>query len=155
MSDMPFLEISGEINPSVEIHQLEKALRVFCAVSETPENIEVSLVFCSSDMLRKINRIYRGTDKTTDVLSFPAEGINLPGIAGTMEPLFLGEILLDLEYITENLEHRTLQEDIMHTFIHGLLHLAGYDHIGQSDSIIMQKQENKILNLLRLDGNCE
>jgi probable rRNA maturation factor len=155
MSDMPFLEISGEIEPSLDIHCLEQVLKVFCDVTKKTKNTEVSLVFCASEEMRKINRIYRGVDKTTDVLSFPAEGLNLAGNSGTVEPAFLGEILIDLNYISEHLEQNTLQDAVTQTFIHGLVHLSGYDHISQTDRKAMQDMENIILKLIQLEGNCE
>lgn len=84
------------------------------------ENYELSLVFCSDALSRKLNRAYRGKDKAANVLSFPLSKTS-------------GEIFINLA--------RLGQFSATHLFIHGCLHLKGMEHGAK-----MMKLERKLLN---------
>jgi probable rRNA maturation factor len=71
----------------------------------------LSLAFVDKAEMKKLNKKFRGKDKPTDVLSF---NIN--------ERNYLGEIIICPEVVKEK------KEDVMEVFIHGILHLCGYDH---------------------------
>ena len=84
-----------------------------------PAESEVSLVFCDDDFIHALNRDYRGKDKPTDVLSFPQEG----------EAGLLGDVIISLPYSQRQAEGQghSLEREVEWLFLHGLLHLAGYD----------------------------
>ena len=85
----------------------------------------VSIVLAGDATLRRLNRDFRGKDKTTDVLSFPAGGEELPD--GTRP---LGEIVISVAQAArqaESLGH-SLARELRVLAIHGYLHLLGYDH---------------------------
>jgi len=104
---------------------------------------EISLAVIGRSEMRKLNKIYRGKDKATDVLSF--EDGEQQG-----SKTFLGEILICWPYLqTQAREmHHSNQKEFMVLFIHGLLHLLGYDHIKAGDAKKMKPLEAKILQYI-------
>ena len=72
--------------------------------------------------LRRLNRRFRGQDRTTDVLSFPAEGTARPGVAG--------DIAISADQARRNAKRlgHSVSEELKVLLVHGVLHLAGYDH---------------------------
>jgi len=101
----------------------------------TPREIELTL--CDDAAIRSLNREYRHIDKATDVLSFPLEG-DLPG-----QPL--GSLVISLDHVrarAQELGHRP-EEELALLFIHGLLHLLGYDH--ETDNGEMRSEEARLI----------
>lgn len=82
---------------------------------------EIELIFTDNSEIHEINLTTRGADKPTDVLSFPYEKMpNTP----------LGSIVISYEYVekySKEFEH-SFEDEFNLLFIHGLLHLLGYDH---------------------------
>ncbi len=105
------------------------------------ENSELSLVFCDDDFIQKLNNDYLGKNEPTDVLSFPLED---DGFGNEIKPI--GDIVISTETAIRqaaNLKHETVFE-IVFLLIHGLLHLAGYDHMKVSDRKVMREREVSI-----------
>ena len=78
----------------------------------------------SNEAIRRFNRQFRGVDRPTDVLSFPAQEPKNGG------PAYLGDILISVETARDNARRYALrlEEEIQVLALHGLLHLLGYDH---------------------------
>jgi probable rRNA maturation factor len=95
---------------------------------------ELSLVLAGDGLLRRLNRVYRGKDKTTDVLSFPGEG----GEAG------LGDIVISVAKAERNARRlgRTLPQELDVLALHGFLHVLGYDH--EADDGAMDRLEGRL-----------
>jgi probable rRNA maturation factor len=95
---------------------------------------ELSLVLAGDGLLRRLNRVYRGKDKATDVLSFPGEG----GEAG------LGDIVISVEAAAKNAHGlgRTLAQELDVLALHGFLHVLGYDH--ETDDGTMDRIEGRL-----------
>jgi probable rRNA maturation factor len=96
---------------------------------------EFSVLLTGDDRLRTLNRQYRGIDKATDVLSFPASPEAAP--CG-------GDLAISLDVASEqavNYGH-TLQMEVKILILHGLLHLAGYDH--ERDQGQMRRRETRL-----------
>lgn len=102
----------------------------------------VTLLVTSSRELRSLNRRFRGKDKPTDVLSFPAD-------AGT-EHGFTGDIAISAEIAAQNARRlgHSVATEVKILALHGLLHLAGYDH--EADRGQMARKEEKLRRMLRL-----
>lgn len=101
---------------------------------------EVSVLVASNARIRRLNRQFRGKDKTTDVLSFPSASQN--GLAG--------DIAISGEVARKNaraLGHSLLKE-IQVLVLHGLLHLAGHDH--ETDDGRMARRERLLRKRLGL-----
>ena len=95
---------------------------------------EVSLVLAGDRLLRRLNRDYRGRDRSTDVLSFPGDG----GEAG------LGDVVISVETARRNARRlgRTLLQELDVLALHGFLHVLGHDH--ESDDGTMDRLERRL-----------
>lgn len=102
----------------------------------------VSVLVTSSRELQALNHRFRRQNKATDVLSFPA----MPGLA----PGFAGDVAISAEIAKQNARRlgHTAGEEIRILVLHGLLHLAGYDH--EVDNGEMQREEARLRKCLGL-----
>ncbi len=111
-------------------------LEILKKIKDDLSQKDIELIFTDSDEIQEINKNFRGVDKPTDVLSFPLDFMpNLP----------LGSVVINIDFaknISQKLGH-SLDEEITLLFIHGLLHLLGYDH--ESDSGQMREKEKKLI----------
>lgn len=98
---------------------------------------DATIAFVSDSQIRELNRRFRGIDKPTDVLSFPAE--EAPDSNSS-----LGDIAISLEQavIQAKENDMTLDDEIAQLILHGLLHLCGYDH--ESDQGQMNRLELRL-----------
>ena len=98
---------------------------------------DATIAFVSDSQIRELNRRFRGIDKPTDVLSFPAE--EAPDSNSS-----LGDIAISLEraVIQAKENDMTLDDEIAQLILHGLLHLCGYDH--ESDQGQMNRLELRL-----------
>lgn len=103
----------------------------------------VAIALSSDSNVRKLNAAYRGFDKPTNVLSFPAP----PGIAIPGEPRFLGDIVLAAETVLAEAEARDISpaDHLRHLVVHGLLHLLGFDHETDEEADRMERLETTLL----------
>lgn len=115
--------------------------------AKTP--IEISLVFTDDDDIKGINAEWRGQDKPTNVLSFPAFPLSPGGKPGPM----LGDIILAEETLRrEALDlGKPFEDHLTHLLVHGFLHLFGYDHMVDEEAAVMEGLEIRILAALGLD----
>jgi probable rRNA maturation factor len=113
-----------------------------------PESSEVSILFTGDDQIRSLNARWRGKDRPTNVLSFPAA--RPAGHAGL--PPVLGDIVLARQTIEREaaLEGKPFQHHLMHLIVHGFLHLLGHDHAGEEEAEAMEGLERRILERLAI-----
>ncbi len=107
----------------------------------------ITLLFSDNATLKKLNKDWRGKNKPTNVLSFPAsENLKLP--RGEAKPL--GDIALAFETVAREAEEagKTLKAHTTHLIVHGILHLLGYDHIDEAEAELMEAREIRILKKL-------
>jgi probable rRNA maturation factor len=92
-----------------------------------------TIAFVSDRRIRKLNQQFRGVDKATDVLSFPAD-----------EPDNLGDVAISVDTAAKQAKENGLQFDneIAQLILHGLLHLSGYDH--ETDTGEMNRLELRL-----------
>jgi probable rRNA maturation factor len=109
---------------------------------------ELSLVFSDDEAVREINAEWRGKDKPTNVLSFPAFPVN----PGKMPGHMLGDIVIARETVErESVElEKPFEEHLTHLMVHGFLHLFGYDHMETQEAEKMEGLETRILATLGL-----
>jgi len=101
---------------------------------------EIGLILCSGNEIRELNRKFRGQDEKTDVLSFKSDYPNIPQ---------LGDIIIDIERANEQKGNMSLNYEVQILFLHGLLHLLGYDHISQKQQREMRAIENKYQRFIK------
>jgi probable rRNA maturation factor len=123
------------------------AERVAAAIAARPELIvpdeaELSLVLTDDVRIRELNRDWRGFDKPTNVLSFPAadDDDDDPG------PL-LGDVVVAHETTAREAaeEGKSFEDHVAHLLVHGLLHLFGFDHETDAEAEEMEALETEIL----------
>lgn len=114
------------------------------------EPVEISLLLTDDAEMAALNREWRDKEGPTNVLSFPAlDGLLDPDADGRP----LGDIAIGLTIAeTEAAEQdKSLSNHVLHLWVHGLLHLIGYDHIDDGDADEMETLEIKILAQLGID----
>ncbi len=109
----------------------------------------ITLIVTDNQYMQEINRKYRNKNHPTDVISFaymenpfPATGIGLEN---------MGDIYISIEKAITQADEKciTLPEEIKVLLVHGILHLAGYDHEkSESKSVLMKRTEKKILSYI-------
>lgn len=102
---------------------------------------EIELIFTNNEEMQEINLNTRGFDKPTDVLSFPYD--EMPNVP-------LGSIVISENFVAEksNLYKHSFDDEFMLLFIHGLLHLLGYDH--ETDNGEHRNKEEELINKFNL-----
>lgn len=137
---------SEESLTALAAHAVEAALAEVGAHAGQP--VELSLVFTDDAHIRTLNADWRGKDKPTNVLSFPA----FPTRIGAVLPPMLGDIVLAAETVRgeAELEGKPLEHHITHLVVHGLLHLIGHDHETDAEADVMEDLERRALARLAI-----
>jgi probable rRNA maturation factor len=106
------------------------------------DGAEVSLCLADDAQMRALNAQWRGMDRPTNVLSFPAASAERPG-----EAPILGDIALAFETLAREVEESgaALADHYRHLVAHGFLHLIGYDHQTSEEAERMEALETRIL----------
>lgn len=113
--------------------------------------LEISLLILDDEGIREINRLYRGIDNPTDVLSFPMNPEE--SIAEHM----LGDVVISMDKIKKQAEEAgiSFERELAYLYIHGILHLLGYDHeLSESEETIMFDLQERILEQVIDAGIC-
>lgn len=102
----------------------------------------VSIVLVGDAAMRTLNRTYRGKDRTTDVLSFPVDGV--PRHTGG--PRLLGDIIISVDRARRQAAayDATIRREIERLLIHGILHLLGHDHHRRDERARMEREERRL-----------
>ena len=106
------------------------------------KNVNFTLLLSNNTNIKKLNYKFRKKNNHTDVLSFPSFIKTDLKKELKKKEIYLGDIIISYQYIFPNKQNSILEK----TFIHGFLHLLGFDHKKIKDFKIMNKEENKILN---------
>ena len=109
------------------------------------KNIIFTILLTSSLNMRKLNKKFRNRNKSTDVLSFPfLPSENLKFIK--QKKFYIGDIATSYEIINSRSKKNNFLLEFDKAWIHGLLHLMGYNHVKNKDYFKMNKIEKKILD---------
>lgn len=119
---------------------LKKLARQFLADLKL-RNVELSLALVRDPTIRTLNREWRGKDRPTDVLSFPAGGSPAPG------PRPLGDVIISTDTARRAAKDfgTTLSQELALYLAHGLLHLLGHDHHAPAEARKMERLERRLL----------
>lgn len=116
------------------------------AGGQAPGRSEVSVLLADDESLRALNRAWRGQDKATNVLSFPAFE---PGAVprGDGPAVALGDIAVALETVLREAgnEGKAPAAHLAHLVVHGTLHLLGHDHETEAEAARMERIEVAVL----------
>ena len=103
------------------------------------KNVSFTLLLSNNKNIKKLNKKFRNKNKPTDILSFP-----LSHKASIKKNTYLGDIIISFNYMNKDKEKRFFKTAVIKTFIHGFLHLLGFDHIKDKDYKKMITEEKKI-----------
>ena len=140
-------------------------LRVYNEVATCvsfPKKVKVNLSFVSREEIRELNKTTRNIDKVTDVLTYPyvdlqvGKKLKLSDYKMEIDPdtkhLTIGDIYICLDRAKEQAKeyNHSLKREVCFLFCHGLLHIAGYDHIEKKDEEVMTSLQEEIMNKLNI-----
>ena len=109
------------------------------------KKVSLTVLLSNNENIKKLNKKFRNKNKATDVISFPSEKkLNLK------KSLYIGDIVISYEFMNKPKFLRTIdfKNKVAKIFIHGFLHLLGYDHIKLKDFKKMLIQEKKIFKTI-------
>ena len=110
------------------------------------KKVVLSILLSNNKNIKKLNKKFRNRNKATDVLSFPSEKkINIK------KSSYLGDIVISYEFMNKPKAQSALEfkNKLTKIFIHGFLHLLGYDHIKLKDFKVMLIEEEKIYQTIK------
>ena len=143
---MPQLDISISYNSWLEQEPQEGWQNFFESILSLikVQSEEISLSLVDDSTIQKLNSQFRGKDSPTNVLAFPS----------TTPEICLGDIVLSFETIQNEAiaQGKIFLNHVTHLFVHGLLHLMGYDHVEEDERAKMEEKEIQILEKLGI-GN--
>ena len=127
---------------SKKLKKISKIIRFFKG-----KNIIFTILLTNSRNMKKLNKKFRKRNNSTDVLSFPFfSSKNLQSIKE--KNFYIGDIAISYEIIDSRSKKNNFSLEFDKVWIHGLLHLVGYNHIRNKDYFKMDRIEKKIINLI-------
>lgn len=130
------IDLDNQTTLPVDIDALEK-------IASSLSTKDIELIITDDETMQELNLEHRGKASTTDVLSFPMEA---PFTEQSIFGMPLGSIVIAESYVrtkADELGH-TMQDELSLLFIHGMLHLLGFDH--ETDNGEMRKREEELIN---------
>ncbi len=123
------IDFTNETDTNIDLDLCEK-------ITEEFTNEDIELVLTDSNQIQNLNKQYRDIDKPTDVISFPLEKMsNSP----------IGIIVINIDKVIEKSKelNHSINDEFTLLFLHGLLHILGYDH--EIDNGEMRKKEKEMI----------
>ena len=109
------------------------------------KNVTFTILLTNSFNMKKLNKTFRKRNKSTDILSFPS--FSPKSLKLTKEKkIYIGDLAASYEIINLRSKKKNFFTEFDKVWVHGLLHLIGYDHIRIKDYYKMNKIEKRILN---------
>jgi len=129
------IDLDNQTTLAVDLEALEK-------IAETLSSKEVELIITDDETIQELNAEYRGKNNATDVLSFPMDA---PFTEQSIFGMPLGSIIIAESFVKEKAVEfgHTVQDELSLLFIHGMLHLLGFDH--ESDNGEMRAREKELI----------
>ncbi len=130
---------------------VKKCCQAVLAYEKFGHDAEVSVSFVDNNDIRKLNKIYRDKDKSTDVLSFPLGEDGVYDINNETGAYLLGDVVISMETAVKQayIYGHSLEREVGFLTVHSMLHLLGYDHETSSlDAANMNEKQEIILEKL-------
>ena len=110
------------------------------------KNVSFTLLLSNNKNIKKLNKYFRDKNKSTDILSFP---INKK--IKISKNTYLGDIIISYNYLDKpkSQDLKSFKEKVIKIFIHGFLHLLGFNHIKNKDYSKMLREENLLYNSIK------
>ncbi|MGI9528898.1 MAG: rRNA maturation RNase YbeY [Acidimicrobiia bacterium] len=140
------VDISGQRPATVDVKALQEFVAATLDREGVPSDAELSISFIGNDEIATLNEEHLGKAGPTDVLSFPIEDA-APGVPPQARnggpPLALGDIFISTDIVSAHAaEYDVSFDDELHLMVcHGVLHILGWDHVGDEDAEKMEARE--------------
>ena len=121
---------------------IKKKFNKLSKIKDFKINREFSILLADNKKMKLLNNKFRKKNKPTDVLSFPIKDL-------IKNKNYIGDIAISYEIINKRSKNSNFLEEFDKMWVHGYLHLVGYDHKSIKDFKLMNKKENLILNYLK------
>lgn len=160
-----YLEEECEVGFDFDYRDLAREIVDFCLEHQKfPYEAEVNLTLTDNDGIHEINRIHRGIDRPTDVLSFPMLSYTAPGDFLFLEDeneddfnpdtgeAILGDIVISVDKVKEQAESfgHSEKREFAFLIVHSMLHLFGYDHMEEEERTVMEEKQRSILEAMSI-----
>ncbi len=144
---MNHIEFASALPKDIHEKRLKKALTLIAKHEKVKSGWGVGVSFVSPKRMAVLNRVYRGKNKETDVLSFAPDLETLAPKAKAIERSYLGDIVICTAFAKREAKRRGMspEEELIRLFVHGVLHLRGYDHANEDDEIKMFEIQERIV----------
>lgn len=145
-----YMEESPELSPRV-VELLQSAAKALLeAEGVDDDRAEISLTLVEPEEIRRLNSLYRETDKVTDVLSFPQfeDKSQFPASG----EICMGDVVICSPVAVEQAERfgHSFEREFVYLFVHSLLHLLGYDHMDEEERAVMREKEENTMEAIDL-----
>ncbi len=120
-----------------------------------PKNFSINLAFGNDETVHALNKEFRGVDKATNVLSFAnIDDESFDDMMRSQNDIELGDVIVAFETMERQAQEIgvSFEDHFCHLWVHGMLHILGYDHIEEEDRIEMEAKETEILAKLNIDN---
>ncbi len=141
------IQIKEPFGADIEEAWLRRAVEETLRAEGIESSVELGLVIADEELVHELNRKYRGIDEGTDVLSFPLREGDTPFVTPPDSPTHLGEVIVSYPHAVRQSreQEHSLEQELAHLVIHGVLHLLGYDDEDREGEEKMRIREKKIL----------
>lgn len=157
-------EEEGDLKLDLPCEELAtKVIEAALDYEECPYEVEVNLLLTMNDEIQEMNQNFRQIDRPTDVLSFPMidyeEAGNFDFLEDVMDAfhpesgeLMLGDIVISKEKVISQAEEygHSVEREYAFLIVHSMLHLFGYDHIGEDERMVMEAKQKEIMEQLKI-----
>jgi probable rRNA maturation factor len=143
------VQIEPEYSAHISAEQLLRTVQAALENQKQPDDTEVTVVITDDAKVQELNRVFRGVDSPTDVLSFSAregqEFITPQGLSN-----YLGDIVISYPTAVAQAKEQghSIERELALLIVHGCLHLLGYDHQTAQDQERMWTIQEQILSSL-------
>jgi probable rRNA maturation factor len=134
--------------------ELRRIARAVMAAEGVAREVGLEVVLADALTVRELNRLYRGRDEPTDVLSFAGREVEVAFVDAPDEMASLGEVVVCLPVAEAQAtgSGRHVAGEIAHLLVHGILHILAYDHEEPREGAEMKAREDELLQALGYAG---
>lgn len=150
-NEQDIIEIPEDINEAIE-----SAVKAVLEQEKGETGYEVSISFVDDDRIKELNRIYRGKDASTDVLSFPLyEDEEIESLEKNLHmdiEELLGDIVISAQTAKRQAKSygHSFKREVAYLVVHSMLHLLGYDHMEEEDKLLMRSKEKEAVKKIKI-----
>ncbi|NJP04157.1 MAG: rRNA maturation RNase YbeY [Chloroflexaceae bacterium] len=146
------VHVAPSVDSAVDLPLIQRTVALVLKYECVGEPIEVGVFVADDTALQQYNRLYRGIDAPTDVLSFVNDTDETP-FQSLSRYRYLGDLALSYERVQAQATQygHAVERELAYLVTHGMLHLLGYDHErDEAEANLMRSHEEAIMHLLGL-----